>query len=348
MEKVGFGAWVAAARLRTVVYALMPVIVAASIGWKYEPWGNGSAAGYCTVSTGGKKAVFNADCNRDLLVRWCLYVALFVVIVVAAQIAVNFARDYSDGVRTIDPARMYDIYQTPAKGASAPNSTPENLTATRKVDPSAVLFASGIAALVALCASFILSFWTMEFGLLISTVILLGLGWLYAGGSHPYGYAGFGEPMIFILYGFVATGSAEVFLGPVSMPWLSVSAAVTSGSYAMLAMLIQNLRTIEADRKDEKRTLVVRMGVKGSLVLISAVAALGFASTLCSVLTMGSNPTDLGLWWILIGVVLLGLAVHSALIVTNSARARFRKALNLTLPAALIAGLAYVLVAVLG
>jgi 1,4-dihydroxy-2-naphthoate polyprenyltransferase len=204
--------WISGARPSTLPAALAPV-----------------AAG-----TGAAAALHGADGARA---------ALALVVALALQIGVNYANDYSDGVRGTDNSRV----------------GPFRLTGSGAARPRAVLLAAGMAfavaglagtTLVALCGSW----WLLAVGL---ACVLAA--WFYTGGRHPYGYRGLGEAFVFLFFGLVAVlGTTYTQAGRISSA--ALCAALGIGSLACAILVANNLRDIPTDATAGKRTLAVRLG----------------------------------------------------------------------------------------
>jgi 1,4-dihydroxy-2-naphthoate octaprenyltransferase len=204
--------WVQGARPRTLVAAVCPVLV-----------GTAAAAAEGPV------------------VAWRALAAL--VVAVALQIGVNYANDYSDGVRGTDtPARL----------------GPPRLTAAGLAAPAAVRRAAAVAFAVAAVAGLALAV-AVDLRLLLVGVAAIAAAVLYTGGPRPYGYAGFGELAVLAFFGVVATcGSAYVQLERV--PATAVAASLPVGLGAVAILLANNVRDVDGDRQAGKRTLAVRLG----------------------------------------------------------------------------------------
>jgi 1,4-dihydroxy-2-naphthoate polyprenyltransferase len=229
--------WVAGARPRTLGAALSPVIV-------------GTAAAYA---------------DSDTVIWWRAVAAL--VVALALQVGVNYANDYSDGVRGTDTKRAGPLRLT-ASGVAAP-------TAVR----NAAALAFGVAAVVGLALAI-----AVDLRLLVVGVVAIAAAVLYTGGPRPYGYSGLGEVAVLVFFGFVATaGSAYVQLERV--PTAAWWGAVAVGLLACAILVANNIRDIDTDRVTGKRTLPVLMGapaarglfvgcVTGAFVAVAAVGVL--------------------------------------------------------------------------
>jgi 1,4-dihydroxy-2-naphthoate polyprenyltransferase len=222
--------WVEGARPRTLPNAIAPVIA-----------GTGAAAWL------------------DGAVWWKALLAL--VVAIAMIVGVNYANDYSDGLRGADtPARL----------------GPARLTAAGLAAPAAVRRAAGVAFAVAALAGLALAV-AVDLRLLLVGVVAIAAAVLYTGGPRPYGYAGFGELAVLVFFGVVATcGSAYVQLERV--PGAAVVASVTVGLGAVAILLANNVRDIDGDRLAGKRTLAVRLGRRRARALFTTVVAAMFAS----------------------------------------------------------------------
>ena len=244
--------WVQGARPRTLVAAVCPVLV-----------GTAAAAAEGPV------------------VAWRAVAAL--VVALALQVGVNYANDYSDGLR----------------GADTPDRLgPVRLTATGLAAPAEVRRAAAIAFAVAAVAGLALAV-AVDLRLLLVGAAAIAAAVLYTGGPRPYGYAGFGELAVLVFFGVVATcGSAYVQLERVPVTALAGSLVVGLGAVAIL--LANNVRDIDGDRLAGKRTLAVRLGRRRSRGLFAAVVAAMFA--VAALLGLARPP-------VLITLVALPLAV---------------------------------------
>lgn len=166
------------------------------------------------------------------------------VVALALQIGTNFANDYSDGVRgTDDPGRRVGPVRLVGWGLKPPR-------AVKKAALLSFAVAGGAGLALALAVG-------PE--LVVVGAAAFAAGWFYTGGSHPYGYYGFGELFVFVFFGLVATiGSTYVHTETVT--GLSAVAAVPVGLLATALLVVNNLRDIPGDTTSGKRTLAVRLG----------------------------------------------------------------------------------------
>jgi len=249
----GPGLWLAGARPRTLPVSAAPVVV-------------------------GTCAAFQI---ADTVIWWRAIAALIVAL--ALQVGVNYANDYSDGVR----------------GTDAERRGPVRLVGSGLASPEAVKMAAALAFLVAAVAGLVLSL-AVDPWLLLIGVAALGAGVLYTGGPRPYGYSGLGELMVLVFFGFVATcGSAYVQIERV--PATAWWGSLVVGLPTVAVLLANNIRDIPTDVVAGKRTLAVRLGpirsrklfglcIAASLVCLGFVcidapwAALGFAAVPFAVL----------------------------------------------------------------
>jgi 1,4-dihydroxy-2-naphthoate octaprenyltransferase len=164
------------------------------------------------------------------------------VVALALQVGVNFANDYSDGVRGSDAKRV----------------GPVRLVAAGLASPRQVVFAAFscffVAGAAGLALAAVTAWWLVAVG-----VACVAAAWFYTGGPRPYGYHGLGEVFVFAFFGVVAvTGTAYVQMGRFS--WLGLAASVPAGLLACALLIVNNLRDIEGDTLAGKRTLAVRIG----------------------------------------------------------------------------------------
>ena len=223
--------WISGARLRTLPLAVAPVLL-----------GTGAAI----VASG--PGVYHPV--RALL---ALAVALFL------QIGVNYANDYSDGVRGTDAFRV----------------GPARLTGGGVANPSTVLRVALVFFALAALAGLALVVLTQYWWLLIVGVVALAAAWFYTGGKKPYGYLGLGELFVFVFFGLVATaGTTYVQVGDFTTE--SVLGGVAMGLIACAVLMVNNLRDIVPDKAAGKRTLAVRIGSTASRVVFCVFLLLPF------------------------------------------------------------------------
>ncbi len=173
-------------------------------------------------------------------VWWRAVLAL--VVALALQVGVNYANDYSDGVRGSDAKRV----------------GPVRLVAAGLAPPRQVLAAAfgcfAVAGLAGLALAAVTSWW-----LLLAGAACVAAAWFYTGGPRPYGYRGLGEVFVFLFFGVVAVvGTAYVQMRGLS--WLGLAASVPAGLLACALLMVNNLRDIRTDLVAGKRTLAVMLG----------------------------------------------------------------------------------------
>jgi 1,4-dihydroxy-2-naphthoate octaprenyltransferase len=223
--------WLAGTRPRTLPAAVVPVFI-----------GTGVAFGY------GKFSPWRA--------------VLALVVALALQIGVNFANDYSDGIRGSDERRV----------------GPTRLVAAGLARPKQVLAAAFACFGVACVAGLVLAIFTSWWLILVGAAAVAA-GWFYTGGSHPYGYRGFGEIAVFTFFGVAAVaGTAYVQL--VRFTWLELIAAIPAGLLSCALLMINNLRDIDSDAEVGKRTLAVMLGDARSRTVYVASLLVPFAVAL--------------------------------------------------------------------
>jgi 1,4-dihydroxy-2-naphthoate polyprenyltransferase len=227
--------WLAGTRPRTLPAAVVPVLI-----------GSGVAVGY------------------DRFSWWRALLAL--VVALALQVGVNYANDYSDGVRGSDERRVGPV-RLVAAGLAPPRQV---LTAAL-----ACFFVAGVTGLVLAAVT---SWWLLAVG-----AACIAAAWFYTGGPRPYGYNGLGEVFVFLCFGVVAVaGTAYVQMK--TFTWLDLAAAAPAGLLACALLMVNNLRDIRTDTVAGKRTLAVLLGDARSrtayvltlLVPFGVAALLGF------------------------------------------------------------------------
>ena len=166
------------------------------------------------------------------------------VVALALQVGTNYANDYSDGVRgTDDPGRRVGPVRLVGWGIQPPGAVKR-----------AALLSFGVAVVAGLALAA-----AVGPELLVVGAAALAAGWFYTGGSHPYGYYGYGELFVFTFFGVVATaGSAYVQTDDLLA--LALVASIPVGLWATALLVINNLRDIPGDTESGKRTLAVRIG----------------------------------------------------------------------------------------
>ena len=188
-------------------------------------------------------------------------VAAALVVSLALQIGVNYANDYSDGVRGTDDVRVGPT-RLVAGGLASPSSVKR-----------AALASFGVAAVAGLAIALDTSLW-----LLVVGAAAIAAGWFYTGGPKPYGYLGLGEIFVFVFFGLVATaGSTYAAIAEVTA--LSIIMGCAAGSLACALLVINNLRDIPTDRQVGKRTLAVRLGDPRTRWFYVMLVTAGFAFT---------------------------------------------------------------------
>lgn len=208
--------WITGARVRTLPLAVAPIIL-----------------GSATAST---------------LDRFNLPLALLALsVALLLQIGVNYANDYSDGVRGTDAHRV----------------GPKRITAGGLARPVAVKRAAFISFGLAMLAGLAIVIMTEQWWLIAIGVVCVIAAWFYTGGKQPYGYHGLGELAVFVFFGLIATIGTSYIQTLVVDP-LAVLLGGTFGLYAAAVLMVNNIRDIETDSKAGKRTLAVILGRKVS------------------------------------------------------------------------------------
>ncbi|WP_404823645.1 1,4-dihydroxy-2-naphthoate polyprenyltransferase [Mycetocola spongiae] len=174
---------------------------------------------------------------------------LCLVVAISLQIGVNFANDYSDGIRGTDQHRV----------------GPSRLVGSGRAKARTVLNVALAFFAIAALAGLALVIASQQWWLLAVGALAIVAAWFYTGGKRPYGYMGLGELFVFIFFGLVATvGTTFVQVGNVPQAaWIGGAGA---GFIAVATLIVNNLRDIEQDREAGKRTLSVRIGATASRI----------------------------------------------------------------------------------
>ena len=223
--------WFQGARPRTLGAAVSPVVVGTAVASRYGDvvWWR---AGFCLL------------------------------LAIALQVGVNYANDYSDGVRGVDTQRRGPVRLT-ASGLAPPARVKQ-----------AALLCFAVGGLLGIVLAVAVD-WRL---VLVGAASILAAA-LYSGGPKPYASSGLGEVMVLVFFGFVATcGSTYVHLERV--PWLALGAAVPVGLLACAILLGNNLRDVDSDRDVGKRTLAVRVGKARTRALYRASIGLSLLTLL--------------------------------------------------------------------
>ncbi len=246
--------WVEGARVRTLPTAVAPVLAGSAVAWHADAFAPARAA-------------------------------LALVVALALQVGVNYANDYSDGIRGTDADRIGPM-RLVGSGAASPRAV-----------KTAAFASFGAAAL----AGVVLVVLTAQWWLLAVGVACILAAWYYTGGHRPYGYAGLGEVFVFVFFGLVAT-VGTTYVQVLGTPPAALTAGVFAGALASAVLVANNLRDRAGDERAGKRTLAVRLGDRGTRVFYAGLVLLGAAGIVAT--------AALTSWWLLLGAV--GLAPVAA------------------------------------
>ena len=187
---------------------------------------------------------------------------LALVVSLALQVGVNFANDYSDGVKGTDDNRVGPT-RLVASGLATANSVKQ-----------AAFISFAVAAVFGLVLALLTSLWLIAVG---AAAILAA--WTYTGSKRPYGYMGLGEISVFLFFGLVAT-MGSYFVQTEKLTWQSFVVSIPMGTLSCALLAINNLRDRAQDELVGKRTLAVRLGDAGARKLLIAYLVLTHISAL--------------------------------------------------------------------
>jgi 1,4-dihydroxy-2-naphthoate polyprenyltransferase len=254
--------WVAGARPRTLPAAVSPVLAGTAV------------------------ALYD-----DGAVWWKALLAL--VVSLALQVGVNYANDYSDGIRGTDAERVGPM-RLVGSGTASPGAVKR-----------AAFAAFGVAAVAGLVLAATTAWWLVAVG-----AVCVVAAWFYTGGSRPYGYLGLGEVMVFCFFGLVAVmGTAYVQIQTWQLS--ALYAAVGIGALACAILVANNLRDIPTDRVAGKLTLAVRLGDDRTRALYVLLLGLAAVALVGAALTTS--------WWALLALACAGPGARAAKVVLGRA-----------------------------
>ncbi len=220
--------------------------------------------------------------------------ALALVVSLALQVAVNYANDYSDGIRGTDDSRIGPL-RLVGSGTASPGAVKR-----------AAFLAFGVASIAGLVLAVTTAWWLVAVG-----VVCIVAAWFYTGGSNPYGYLGLGEVMVFVFFGLVAVVGTTYVQTETFEP-AALYAAVGIGALACAILVANNLRDIPTDTESGKRTLAVVLGdgrTRGFYALLVVLAA-------AAVVVLAATTT----WWALLGLTFVAPAGAATQMVLGHAK----------------------------
>lgn len=207
---------------------------------------------------------------------------LALVVSLSLQVGVNYANDYSDGIRGTDDVRV----------------GPVRLTASGLASPAQVKRAAFISFFIASTAGLVLAA-TSSWWIILIGVICIAAAWGYTGGKNPYGYKGLGELSVFIFFGVVAT-VGTYYVQTLEISWPVLAASVPMGSLSCSLLVINNIRDRAQDALVGKKTLAVRLGDTGArwffiTLIASTYLFAGLTGATWAILTIVTAPLSIPL-----------------------------------------------------
>ncbi len=253
--------WVEGARPRTLPAAVAPVL----------------------AGTGAAAAV-------DEAVWWKALLAL--VVSLSLQVGVNYANDYSDGVRGTDATRVGPV-RLVGSGLAAPATV-----------RTAAYIALGVGALAGLVLAATSAWWLLALG-----AVAVLAAWGYTGGARPYGYRGLGEVAVFVFFGLVAV-LGTTYTQASRVTWPAAVAAIGVGALATAILVANNLRDVPTDASAGKHTLAVLLGAARTRWLFAGLLALAAG---CLLALVAATP------WVLVGGLFVLPAARALRVVRSGA-----------------------------
>ena len=201
-------------------------------------------------------------------------------------VGVNYANDYSDGIRGTD-----DVRAGPLRLVGSKLAAPRAVLTAAVVEPRCRGGRPGV----------VLAWFSAPWLIAVGALCIAG-AWLYTGGSKPYGYLGLGEVAVFVFFGLVAVLGTQ-YTQALRVDWVGLALAVAMGSLSSAVLVANNLRDIPTDNQSGKITLAVRLGDARTRVLYQALLVVALALTLVLML---ATP------WCAVGLIAAPLAVRAA------------------------------------
>jgi 1,4-dihydroxy-2-naphthoate octaprenyltransferase len=307
--------WVQGARPRTLPAAIAPVLAGTAAAYLYlEPVLRVTQAGgwfaYTPLappssaspwSFEGQETPFDipalAAAHATTTYASLLGRALLALVVaLALQVGVNYANDYSDGVRGTDDARVGPV-RLVGQGLAPAGAVKR-----------AAFAAFGVAALAGLALVLITQAWWL---LLVGAASIVA-AWFYTGGPRPYGYAGLGELFVFVFFGLVAV-VGSTYVQTLTVTASSIAAGVACGLLSVAILLANNLRDIPTDVEAGKHTLAVRLGDRGTRLAYQLAVTVPFVVALVLAWRLP---------WALLALLALPLALRPVRLVRSGATGR--------------------------
>lgn len=258
------GQWWQGARPRTLPAAIAPVLVGTALAYQAQSF-------------------------------LALRALLALVVALSLQVGVNYANDYSDGVRGTDRNRVGPI----------------RLVGQGLATPGAVRAAAVVSLAVAAVAGLVLVALTTQWWLLLVGAVAIAAAWLYTGGPRPYGYAGLGEVFVFIFFGIVPV-VGTFYVQTLTMSPEAFIAGIGVGVLICAILIANNLRDIPTDRVSGKVTLAVRLGDKATRMLYVATVTVPFLAVVWLAFLVGP--------WTLLGLLAAPLVISPARAVMSGAQ----------------------------
>ena len=281
--------WLAGTRPKTLTAAVVPVLVGLALAVESTQTGSGGGVSSAGGGVGSVEATSwqgNLSASRAVL---ALAVSLLL------QLGVNFANDYSDGI----------------KGSDQNRQGPLRLVGSGTARPGEVLAAAWVCLAAVAVIGVVLSGW-VGWEVIVVLGVAIAAAWCYTGGPYPYGYYALGEVSVLVFFGLVPT-VGTVYLQTEQISGKASLAGVGVGLVAAALLIANNLRDIKTDLAARKFTLAVVVARAAGEIWarrLYALAWLGAAAVPLALavwgLAAGDGPSQL---WVLLGWLAPLLAV---------------------------------------
>jgi len=198
--------------------------------------------------------------------------SLAILTTIGFQVISNFANDYGDGVKGTDAIRIGE----------------ERMVSSGKISPKQMKKAILISVILTIIFALFLiyeSFGLSNFGysllFFVLGIVSIVAAIKYTVGDLAYGYSGFGDVFVFLFFGLLSV-LGSYFLFTKEIYFLLTLPAISIGLLSTAVLNLNNMRDYQNDKKSNKNTIVVKIGLKAakryhySLLLLSFISAVSY------------------------------------------------------------------------